>query len=144
MMREHSVNPFGGCLPLFLQIPVFLGLYNALLYAIELRQQPFLLWINDLSQPDHLFNLPFSVPFHGTTAFSLLPIIMIGTWFTQAYLQPRSPDPQMAAQQKMFMIMPLVIGYMMYVTPSGLVLYWLVSTAWGIAEQQYLKKTYLK
>ncbi|MBI2920209.1 MAG: membrane protein insertase YidC [Planctomycetes bacterium] len=144
MMREHGVNPFGGCLPLFLQIPVFLGLYNALLYAIELRQQPFMLWINDLSQPDHLFNLPFTVPFHGTNAFSLLPLIMIVTWFTQAYLQPKSPDPQMAAQQKMFMIMPLVIGYMMYVTPSGLVLYWLISTAWGIAEQQFIKKVYLK
>ncbi|MEK7467213.1 MAG: membrane protein insertase YidC [Planctomycetota bacterium] len=143
-MKEQGVNPIGGCLPLFLQLPIFLGLYNALLSDIHLRQQPFFGWINDLSQPDHLANLPFSVPMHATNAFNLLPLVMMATWFIQAFMAPRSPDPQMAAQQKMFMIMPLVIGWMMYMSPSGLVLYWLVSTAWGIAEQQYIKRTYLK
>ena len=143
-MKEQGVNPIGGCLPLFLQLPIFLGLYNALLSDIHLRQQPFFGWINDLSQPDHLANLPFNVPMHATNAFNILPLFMMATWFIQAYMAPRSPDPQMAAQQKMFMIMPLVIGWMMYMSPSGLVLYWLVSTAWGIAEQQFIKKTYLK
>lgn len=143
-MKEQGVNPIGGCLPLFLQLPVFLGLYNALLKDIHLRQQPFFGWITDLSQPDHLFTLPFNVPMHGTDSFNLLPLVMTLTWFTQAFMAPRSPDPQMAAQQKMFMIMPVVIGFMMYMSPSGLVLYWLVSTAWGIAEQQYIKKVHLK
>ncbi len=143
-MKEHGVNPIGGCLPMFLQLPVFLGLYNALLKDIHLRQQPFFGWITDLSQPDHLFNLPFTVPMHGTTSFNLLPLLMMVTWFVQAYMAPRSPDPQMAAQQKMFMIMPLIIGWMMYMSPSGLVLYWLVSTAWGIGEQQFIKRVYLK
>jgi YidC/Oxa1 family membrane protein insertase len=142
LMRREGVSPFGGCLPIFLQIPIFLGLYNALLRDIHLRQAPFVSWIRDLSMPDVLCPLPFSI--FGATQFHLLPIVMTITWFTQAYLQPRSPDPQMAAQQKIFMFMPLVIGVMMYATPSGLVLYWLVSTAWGIAEQQVIKRVYLK
>jgi YidC/Oxa1 family membrane protein insertase len=143
-MKEKGVNPIGGCLPLFLQLPIFLGLYNALLSDIHLRQQPFFGWINDLSQPDNLATLPFNVPMHATNMFNILPLFMMVTWFIQAFMAPRSPDPQMAAQQKMFMIMPLVIGWMMYMSPSGLVLYWLVSTAWGIAEQQLIKRVYLK
>ncbi|NUN50056.1 MAG: membrane protein insertase YidC [Candidatus Brocadiae bacterium] len=142
LMREEGVTPLGGCLPMFLQLPIFLGLYNALMYDIHLRQQPFLFWITDLSQPETLFHLPFTV--FGQNGFHLLPLIMTITWFIQAYLAPRSPDPQMAAQQKIFMFMPLVIGFMMYSSPSGLVLYWLISTAWGIAEQQYIKRRYLK
>jgi YidC/Oxa1 family membrane protein insertase len=142
LFKTHGVSPFGGCLPIFLQIPVFFGLYNALLYSIDLRAAPFFGWIDDLSRPDNLFALPFSI--FGATHFHLLPIVMIVTWFTQAYLQPRSPDPQMAAQQRIFMFMPIFIGVMMYGTPAGLVLYWLVSTCWGIAEQQLIKKVYLK
>ncbi|MCE9581222.1 MAG: membrane protein insertase YidC [Planctomycetes bacterium] len=144
IMKEEGVNPLGGCLPMFLQLPIFLGLYNALLKDIHLRQQPFFAWIRDLSQPDHLLDLPFNIPIHGTPELNVLPFIMMATWFIQAFMAPRSPDPQMAAQQKMFMVMPLVIGYMMYMSPSGLVLYWLVSTAWGIAEQQFIKRVYLK
>jgi YidC/Oxa1 family membrane protein insertase len=137
LYRETGVNPFGGCLPLLLQLPVFIGLYRALDLAIALRQAPFVLWVSDLSQPETLFTISgFEV--------HLLPILMTISWFLQSLLQPKAPDPQMRAQQRMFLIMPLMFGFLLYSMPSGLILYWLTSTALSIGEQFLIKKYFLK
>ncbi len=144
MYKEHGVNPLGGCLPMFFQIPVFIGLYRGLDLSFDLRQQPFMLWIQDLSKPDPLATLPFNIPFLGTNEFHLLPILMTITWFVQSAMMPKSPDPQMAAQQKMFLFMPIVFGFLMYQMPAGLILYWFTSTLLAIGEQRFIKTRYLK
>ena len=139
--RENGVAPpLGGCLPIFLQMPIFIGLFNALRYAIDLRFEPFL-YITDLSQPDRLFELPFHLPWPlSSSDLNLLPILMIITWFFQQRLMPRSEDPQVQQQQKMMQFMPIIFGLLFYTMPSGLVLYWMTSTGIGIIEQLYIKK----
>lgn len=137
LYRETGINPLGGCLPLLFQIPVFIGLYRALDLAIALRQAPFVLWVSDLSQPETLFTISgFEV--------HLLPILMTISWFLQSLLQPKAPDPQMRAQQRMFLFMPITFGILLYNMPSGLILYWLTSTALSIGEQFLIKKYFLK
>lgn len=142
LFKEFGVNPLSGCLPMLLQIPVFIGLYWALAQAIELRQSPFMLWITDLSQPDQLCKLPF--PILGAHYLHVLPLIMTVSWLVQSLTQPKSPDPQARQQQKMFLFMPLVFGIMFYSVPSGLTLYWFTSTLLGIAEQILIKKYYFR
>jgi YidC/Oxa1 family membrane protein insertase len=142
LYKEHGVNPIGGCLPLLFQLPVFIGLYRALDLSIELRHAPFMFWMNDLSQPDVLCKLPFTIL--GATNFHLLPILMTITWFIQTLMQPKSPDPQMQMQQKIFAFMPLIFGILLYNMPSGLILYWFTSTLLGIGEQTLIKKYFLK
>jgi YidC/Oxa1 family membrane protein insertase len=135
LMRETGWNPLGGCLPMFLQIPVFIGLYYALQSSIDLRQAPFMLWIDDLSRPETLFTLPgFGIPVH------LLPILMIISMVVQQKLTPTTTmDP---AQQRMMMfMMPLMFGFLFYTLPSGLVLYWFVSNVLAIAQQLWLNRT---
>jgi membrane protein insertase Oxa1/YidC/SpoIIIJ len=105
--------------------------------------------MKDMSQPDHLIGpwTPFEIPLLITTlsidALNLLPIVMTFTWFLQAYLTPRSPDPQMASQQKMMMAMPVVFGLMCYGLASGLSLYFLVNSLLGMAELKLIKKVFL-
>jgi YidC/Oxa1 family membrane protein insertase len=142
LFKEFGVNPLSGCLPMLLQIPVFIGLYWALAQAIELRQSPFMLWITDLSQPDQLCKLPF--PVLGAHYLHVLPLIMTVSWLIQSLTQPKSPDPQARQQQKMFLFMPLVFGIMFYSVPSGLTLYWFTSTLLGIGEQILIKKYYFR
>ena len=142
LWKEYGVNPLSGCLPMLLQIPVFIGLYWALAQAIELRQSPFMLWITDLSQPDQLCKLPF--PILGAHYLHVLPLIMTVSWLIQSFTQPKSPDPQARQQQKMFLFMPLVFGIMFYSVPSGLTLYWFTSTLLGIVEQILIKKYYFR
>ncbi|MEW6025866.1 MAG: membrane protein insertase YidC [Planctomycetota bacterium] len=142
LFKEYGVNPLSGCLPMLLQIPVFIGLYWALAQAIELRQSPFMLWITDLSQPDQLCKLPF--PILGAHYLHVLPLIMTVSWLIQSFTQPKSPDPQARQQQKMFLFMPLVFGILFYSVPSGLTLYWFTSTLLGIGEQILIKKYYFR
>ncbi len=130
LYRSHGVNPFSGCAPMVLQIPIFVGLYNALLHAIELRHAPFALWITDLSAPERLAVAGVSVP--------LMTIVMGGTMIAQQWLSPQQGDP---TQRQMMMIMPVVMTYMFINFPSGLVLYWLVSNLLGIAQQYFILKT---
>ncbi|MDQ7780074.1 MAG: membrane protein insertase YidC, partial [Planctomycetota bacterium] len=137
LYAESGVNPLGGCFPLLLQLPVFIGLYRALDLAITLRQAPFFAWMQDLSQPDTLFQV-------SGFDFHLLPILMTISWFIQTLLQPKAPDPQARAQQKMFVVMPLIFGILLYNMPSGLILYWLTSTALSIGEQSLIKRYFLK
>jgi len=114
---EEKINPLGGCLPIVVQIPVFIALYWVLLGAVELRQAPFALWITDLSKPD-----PFYV----------LPVIMAITSFIQVKLSPAPTDP---VQAKVMMIMPVAFSVMFLFFPAGLVLYWLVNNVLSILQQ---------
>lgn len=140
LFRKHSVNPVGCVGPIFLQIPVFVGLYNALSRSIELRQTPFVGWIQDLSVPDVLFRLPFKLPILGTNAFSVLPVIMIGTYLLQHALSPAPTDPRAAEQHKIMRFMFPIFGLLMYTMPSGLMIYFITSSLWSIAEMKTVKR----
>jgi len=122
LYKTEKVNPLGGCLPMLVQIPVFISLYNILYTTIELRQAPFFLWVQDLSTKD-----PYYV----------LPIIMGATMFIQQYTQPSTME---SAQAKMMLFLPIVYTYFFLNFPSGLVLYWLVNNSLTIAQQYYLGK----
>lgn len=124
MYQEEGVNPLAGCLPLVVQMPVFFALYQGLSHTISLRMQPFFGWMNDLSQPDALFQLPFELPFLGGD-FNVLPLLMALAMYYQGKVTPTTGGGQMAAMTTM---MPLIMVFIFYSMPSGLVLYWLVNT----------------
>ena len=117
LYKSEKINPLGGCLPIAIQIPVFIALYWALLGAVEMRDAPWVLWITDLSSPD-----PYYV----------LPVIMVATMLIQTKLNPTPPDP---IQAKVMMIMPFAFGAMFFFFPAGLVLYWIVNNVLSIAQQ---------
>jgi YidC/Oxa1 family membrane protein insertase len=131
LYKEAGVNPLSmmtGCLPMLLQIPVFIGFYYALQGAIQLRQQPFVGWIDDLSQPEALFVIPgLELPVR------LLPILMGASMVLQQKLTPTTMDPAQA--RMMLIMMPVMFTVMFYQFASGLVLYWFVSTLLGIGQQ---------
>jgi YidC/Oxa1 family membrane protein insertase len=135
LYRRYKINPLGGCLPMIVQMPVFIGLYQALSYAIELRQAPFFGWIQDLSQPDRLGTL--ALPFVEPPGIPVLTVLMGGTMLLQQAMTPVSGDP---AQQKMMMFMPLIFTVMFVNFPAGLVLYWLVNNVVSIAQQYAYNK----
>lgn len=149
LMKEHKINPMAGCLPLFFQMPIFLGMYSVFERTIELRGEAFMLWMVDLSQPDRLLGpwTPVPIPLIFTTisidALNLLPILMTITWVLQAYFAPRSPDPQMQMQQKMIMWMPVVFMFAVYSLASGLSLYFFVNSLFGMTETKLIKKYFL-
>ncbi|MEZ4388978.1 MAG: membrane protein insertase YidC [Candidatus Krumholzibacteriia bacterium] len=131
LYSKEKVNPMAGCLPLLLQMPVFVALYQALAHTIALRNTPFVGWIKDLSQPDALFTMPFSLPFLGPD-FNLLPLLMTGTMVVQQRLTPTATTGgQMAMMNTM---MPIVFLFFFYQMPSGLVLYWLVNNVMTIVQ----------
>jgi YidC/Oxa1 family membrane protein insertase len=132
LYRRHNANPMGGCLPMFLQIPVFFGFYRMLQASIELRQQGFVLWINDLSRPDTIAAV-------SGFPIRVLPVLMVISWVVQQMMMPKPADPQQAQTQKMMMFMPIMFGFFMYSVASGLTLYWLTSTFFGILEQRLIK-----
>jgi YidC/Oxa1 family membrane protein insertase len=115
--KEEKVNPLGGCLPIFVQIPVFIALYWVLLSSVEMRNAPWIGWIRDLSAPDPFF---------------ILPIVMTLTSMVQTALNPVPPDPM---QAKMMWIMPLAFSVMFFFFPAGLVLYWITNNVLSIAQQ---------
>lgn len=131
LYKRKGVNPMGGCLPVLIQIPVFLGLYNALLNAIELRHAPFAGWITDLSAPESLHLFGIGVP--------VMVLLMAVSMIYQTWTTPMpSADP---AQQKMMMIMPVVFAgmFIVFPMPAGLVLYWLVNNIISIIQQLYMR-----
>jgi len=132
LYKETGVNPLGGCLPMLLQIPVFIGLYYALQTSIALRQAPFVLWINDLSVPETLFTLPGGLPLR------LLPLLMCGSMVLQQRMTPSTMDPQQA--RMMMITMPVMFTFLFYTVPSGLVLYWFVSNLLAIAQQLIINR----
>lgn len=123
LYRTEKINPVGGCLPIFLQIPVFLALYWVLQGSVELRGAPWILWVNDLAMPDPWF---------------VLPLLMAATMFLQILLNPKPTDP---VQAKVMYIMPLVFSVMFFVFAAGLVLYWLTNNVLSIAQQWWINKT---
>jgi YidC/Oxa1 family membrane protein insertase len=132
-------------------MPIFVGMYSVFEMAIELRKAPFFAWMDDLSEPDRLlggawnFVIPLPlIPNLHIDALNILPILMMITWFLQAYLAPRSPDPQMAQQQKMMMWMPIVFGLSCYGLAAGLSLYFLANSLLSMGEQKIIKKYILK
>ena len=120
--REEKVNPMGGCLPIVVQIPVFIALYWVLLSTVEIRNAPWLGWVHDLAAPDPYF---------------ILPLLMTGTTLLQTWLNPTPPDP---IQAKMMWIMPLAFSVMFFFFPAGLVLYWLTNNILSIAQQWMINK----
>lgn len=141
LYKEAGVSPLGGCLPLLLQMPVFIALYSVLSNTIELRGAPFVGWINDLSMPDTLFGWHASLPFIGNE-FHLLPILMGGAMIYQSKLGG-SPtgDSVPAAQTKMMnYLMPVIFTIFFYGMPSGLVLYWLVNNVLSIVQQYFVQR----
>ncbi len=135
LYKAYKVNPMGGCLPMVVQIPVFLALYRMLYGAIELRHAPFFGWINDLSAPDRLFDFGFSIPFmQPPYGIPVLTLVMGATMFLQQKLQPAMGDP---TQAKLMMLMPIFFTFIFINFPSGLVLYWLVNNVFSIAQQHF-------
>ncbi len=122
LYKKEKINPLAGCLPTIVQIPVFISFYRVLLESVEMRQAPFLLWINDLSSRDPYF---------------VLPLLMGGAMFAQFKLNPAPPDPM---QARIMQFMPLVMTGMMAFFPSGLTLYWLTNTVLGILQQWRVNK----
>jgi YidC/Oxa1 family membrane protein insertase len=122
LYKETGVNPFGGCLPMLLQMPVFVALFNVLYVTIDLKGAPFMLWIYDLSDKD-----PYYV----------LPIIMGATMVIQQMTQPSAMDP---TQAKIMMFMPVIYTFFFLSFPSGLVLYWLINNLLSIAQQYWINK----
>jgi YidC/Oxa1 family membrane protein insertase len=140
MYRQNKVNPFSGCLPMFLQIPVFFALYQTLMRTIELKGASFL-WIKDLSETDKLFILPKSLPIIGNE-INILPIVMIVAMFLQQKLSMKSAGSStIQEQQKMMMfMMPVLFGFLFYHFPSGLTLYWVSYTILSILSQRRINR----
>ncbi|EPF69185.1 membrane protein insertase YidC [Pseudomonas syringae] len=122
LYKKEKINPLGGCLPILVQMPVFLSLYWVLLESVEMRQAPWILWITDLSIKDPFF---------------ILPIIMGATMFIQQRLNPTPPDPMQAKVMKM---MPIIFTFFFLWFPAGLVLYWVVNNTLSIAQQAYITR----
>jgi len=122
LYKTEKINPLGGCLPIVVQIPVFIALYWVLLASVEMRNAPWMLWVRDLAAPD---------------SWLILPLLMMATMWIQYKLNPKPPDP---VQAKVMMFMPLIFGVMFFFFPAGLVLYWLTNNILSIAQQWYVNK----
>jgi YidC/Oxa1 family membrane protein insertase len=122
LYKTEKINPLGGCLPIVVQIPVFIALYWVLLASVEMRNAPWLGWIHDLASPDPWF---------------ILPIVMAASMFIQTKLNPTPPDP---IQAKVMMFMPIIFSVMFFFFPAGLVLYWVVNNVLSIAQQWVITK----
>ncbi len=139
LYRTYKVNPMGGCLPMVIQIPVFIALYNLFGKSIELRHAPFMLWINDLSAPDRLFSFPFEIPFMSPPyGIPVLTLLMGATMFITQKMTPMPGDP---TQAKVMMFLPLFFTFLFINFPSGLVLYWLVNNILQIGQQYRIKRS---
>jgi YidC/Oxa1 family membrane protein insertase len=122
MYKKEKINPLGGCLPILVQMPVFLSLYWVLVESVELRQAPFMFWINDLSLRDPIF---------------VLPLLMGISMYVQFKLNPAPPDPM---QAKIFAMMPIMMTVFMAFFPAGLVLYWTMNNILSISQQYVITK----
>ena len=124
LYKKEGVSPLGGCLPMIIQIPVFIALYYVIFESVQLRQAPFIFWIHDLSAAD-----PYYV----------LPILMVLSMVVQQLLSPTASDP---AQAKMMLIVPLVMGFLFRNFPAGLVLYWCVNNLVQALQQWYVTQRF--
>jgi YidC/Oxa1 family membrane protein insertase len=129
LYKEKGVNPMGGCFPMLLQMPIFIGLYSALSTAIELRHAPFMFWITDLSDQERLMIGPMGVP--------VMVLLFVISMLVQQWMTPSTMDE---TQKKVMLVMPLVFGFMFAAMPAGLTLYWLTSNVISIGTTQALRK----
>lgn len=145
LWKKHGVNPLGGCLPVLVQIPVFMALYQSFYHAADMRGQPFL-WIRDLTLPDQLLYLHFSMPsfvFNGTPAtINPLPIayIVVTIWMSMLQKPPSMGDPQQEQTMKMMRWLPAFFGVIFYNMPAGLVLYFTVQALLSAIEIKIIKR----
>ncbi|MCC6954758.1 MAG: membrane protein insertase YidC [Deltaproteobacteria bacterium] len=130
LYKDKGVNPLGGCFPILIQLPIFLGLYTALSLAIELRHAPFALWIHDLSAPEKLPLLGIGIP--------VMVLLLVVSMLMQQWMTPSTMDPM---QKKVMLVMPLVFGLMFMNFPAGLTLYWLVSNIISIGQTHALRRS---
>ena len=139
LYKEEGVNPLAGCLPIFLQIPIFFALYKVLSVAVEMRHQPFVGWLKDLSAPDpmHILNLFGLLPFEPPAMLGLgvLGLLLGVTMWLQFRMQPAAPDP---AQQQVMSIMPWMMMFVMSPFAAGLLLYYIMNNLISVAQQSYL------
>jgi YidC/Oxa1 family membrane protein insertase len=152
LMSKAGASPLSGCLPMFIQLPVLAALYGIFNSAFDMRGATFL-WIKDLSQPDRLYPLPFP---HGSwipSNLNLLPLLYVGLSFVQMRMTPQAPkvksgdaqqDAQADMQKKMMMFMPIMISLMFYNMPAGLILYFTVSSLFGMMETWYIRRFLIK
>lgn len=153
LYREHNINPaamFGGCLLLFAQMPVFMGLYYALQESVFFRLESFL-WMPNLAAPDMLVFWTEKIPYVSTAAdigstlylgpyFNLLPVIAVSLMmYTQSKMMPKTDDPQMEMQQKTMKFMMLFMAFMFYKVAAGLCIYFIMSSVWGMIERRLIK-----
>jgi YidC/Oxa1 family membrane protein insertase len=143
LYKREGANPLGGCLPALIQIPIFVGLWQALNTSFPLRHAPFL-WIRDLSAPDMLFHVPFEIPIvtdYLGQWFNVLPFVVIALMLLQTKLfAPPATTPEAEQQQKIMKFMMIFMGVMFYKVPSGLGLYFITSSTWAICERLLLPK----
>ena len=143
LYKDEKINPLAGCLPILIQIPIFYALYKVLMLAIEMRHQPFILWIKDLSAPDplHILNLfgllPFTPP--SFLAIGVLAVILGITMWLQFRLNPQATDP---VQQQVFKIMPWLFMFIMAPFAAGLLLYWITNNILSIGQQQWMYRKF--
>lgn len=149
LFRQHGYNPFSGCLPMFVQLPVFIGLYRALSVNVELRQAPLLgegiRWCSNLAAPDMMFRWDAVMPQFALNwlgpFFNLLPLITVGLFIVQQkLLMPPPTDEQTRMQAQMMQYMMVFMGVMFFTVPSGLCIYFIASSLWGLAERKLLPK----
>ncbi len=144
LFRKHGYGPLGpmasGCLPIFLQLPIFIGLYNALQNSVDLRMAEFL-WIDNLAAPDQIWRMPFSIWYLGSN-LNLLPFVTVVLFYIQQKLfMPPATTPEQEAQYKMMNFMMLFMGVFFYHVPAGLCIYFIASSLWSIGERTLLGKT---
>jgi YidC/Oxa1 family membrane protein insertase len=133
LYSTYGINPAGGCLPLLLQMPIFVALWGLFQSAIELRQQPFILWIKDLSTPDVIYDLGYKMPIFGVQQISGLALLMGITTFIQQKMTMKDPK-----QQALIYIMPIMLTILFMTFPSGLNLYYFMFNVFSIAQQYYI------
>ncbi len=143
LYKDEKINPLAGCLPVVIQIPIFYALYKVLILTIEMRHQPFILWIKDLSAPDplHILNLFGLLPFTPPSILSIgvLALILGTTMFLQFRLNPQATDP---VQQQVFKVMPWLFMFIMAPFAAGLLLYWITNNILSIAQQQWMYRKF--
>ena len=150
LYRKHNVNPLGGCLPMLIQLPIFIGLYRGLAVDVELRQAPLfsenIRWCSNLAAPDMLYDwsgfmprLVIAATIFGWPYLNVLPLVTIGLFLLQQKMfMPQPTNEQAAMQQKIMKYMMVFMGFMFYKVPSGLCLYFIASSLWGIAERKLI------
>jgi YidC/Oxa1 family membrane protein insertase len=142
--KEHGVSMAGGCLPMLLQLPIFFALYGAFAQGFSMRHAAFISgWIDDLSKPDVIYDLGWSIPLLNSPYISALPLIYLGLQILQMSLQPKPNDPQQAQQQKIMKFMPIVFSFMFYSMPAGLVLYFTVNALCSVGESWWMRNILL-